>query len=1057
MADGWACSIKRYNMNSGQFFREIFQESPVPTIILKGDAPDFTIIEANRKFEELSNRTREQIIGKGLFESCPLLAVAGDEDNRAQIRQTLEQVLREKKLVRSPRHQYTQAPRGAQPSEVFYLQASNQPVLDENNEVKYIIRTIKDVTESAKAQLREHEINGMLSDNEKFLKETQRVARIGSWEVDQDLNVKWSQLHYEIFETGPDFLPILEDGINFFKDDDNKAKFRRVFDTARATGEAFDEEFEVVTAQGNARWLRLIGQGEISNGEFRRMYGVAQDITAHKMLEFRLLHSRDYFEDIIHNIQGVVWEADVETLQVTFMSDKISDMLGYTKEECVSNPEFWHDHLHPEDKAYVISQTQAKVELGEDFSTEYRMRKKDGSYIWVLDSFAVVHENSRPALLRGLMIDISKPKLLADLEHLEKMVLELNSSSKVSLEQVLEYYLRGIEAMFPEMVCSIMKVKQEQVHTWVAPSLSPGFKSAVDQEPIGARAGSCGTAAFRKETVIVSDIASDPLWEDYRDLALKEGLRASWSHPISNSEGKVLATLAMYYGTVKTPTEEELKVVVRTASILTVIIENRQNASLLEETNFLMKQSQELARFGSLHWDIPSNKLTWSKEMYSIFGRDPEVEVTEIGHFEMVHPDDRKMAREKVAQLFSTKQDQIFDERIIRPNGEIRHLKTWIRLKSDNNGLPIQMIGACLDTTESKKFEERLVASEQRLRNILDSQTNYVVRIGLDARYNYVNKKFAEDFAFDDEEDLIGLESLRTVREEQKEEVKKVMEECIAHPGRVVSIELEKLSPRFPNKATFWHFICLTDSKGDPYEIQGIGIDVSQRKKAEKEREKKELELKLSEKRYSDLFHLSPQPMYLYDVDTLKFLDVNAAAISQYGYSREEFLTISVLDIRPDEEGVQFLNELETIKKSGTDFHRGTYIQKTKQGEVLHVDLHSKLISFEGKKARLVLAGNITDRVKYLERLEVQNSKLREIAWTQSHVVRAPLARIMALIDMIKNYPELNEENEELLGYIFTSAVELDEVIKEISRKAEEVKLDDMDGSEADTGPQGDN
>src|SRR5690606_7911532 len=112
-----------------------------------------------------------------------------------------------------------------------------------------------------------------------------------------------------------------------------------------------------------------------------------------------------------------------------------------------------------------------------------------------------------------------------------------------------------------------------------------------------------------------------------------------------------------------------------------------------------------------------------------------------------------------------------------------------------------------------------------------------------------------------------------------------------------------------------------------------------------------------------------------------------------------------------------------------------------------HVDLHSNLIPFEGKKARLVLAGNITDRIKYLERLEVQNSKLREIAWAQSHVVRAPLARIMALIDMIKNYPELNEENEELLEFIFSSAVELDEVIRDISRKAEEVKLDDMDRS----------
>src|SRR5690606_19820747 len=146
-------------------------------------------------------------------------------------------------------------------------------------------------------------------------------------------------------------------------------------------------------------------------------------------------------------------------------------------------------------------------------------------------------------------------------------------------------YLQGIEAMFPQMVCSIMKVKNGYVQNWVAPSLSPGFKSAIDKAPIGERAGSCGTAAFRRETVIVSDIATDPLWENYRDLALKEGLHASWSHPIFSSDGEVLATLAMYYRKITVPTEDELKVVARTAVILTVIIENSQNSKLLEETN----------------------------------------------------------------------------------------------------------------------------------------------------------------------------------------------------------------------------------------------------------------------------------------------------------------------------------------------------------------------------------------------------------------------------------------------------------------------------------------
>src|SRR5690606_13154441 len=125
------------------------------------------------------------------------------------------------------------------------------------------IRSLKEVTETLSIQIKEREITDILINNEKFLKESQRIARIGSWDVDKDFNVRWSPLHYDIFETGPDFLPVFEDGINFFKGEENRERFRRVFDEAMRTGKAFDEEFEVVTARGNARWLRLIGKGEM--------------------------------------------------------------------------------------------------------------------------------------------------------------------------------------------------------------------------------------------------------------------------------------------------------------------------------------------------------------------------------------------------------------------------------------------------------------------------------------------------------------------------------------------------------------------------------------------------------------------------------------------------------------------------------------------------------------------------------------------------------------------------------------------------------------------------
>ena len=91
-----------------------------------------------------------------------------------------------------------------------------------------------------------------------------------------------------------------------------------------------------------------------------------------------------------------------------------------------------------------------------------------------------------------------------------------------------------------------------------APSLPDAYVKAIDGVPIGPKAGSCGTAAYRRETVIVDDIMSDPLWDDYRDLAAEHGLRSCWSTPILSHQGAVLGTFAMYAEGAARPTDAEI-------------------------------------------------------------------------------------------------------------------------------------------------------------------------------------------------------------------------------------------------------------------------------------------------------------------------------------------------------------------------------------------------------------------------------------------------------------------------------------------------------------------
>lgn len=199
-------------------------------------------------------------------------------------------------------------------------------------------------------------------------------------------------------------------------------------------------------------------------------------------------------------------------------------------------------------------------------------------------------------------------------------------------------------------------------------------------------------------------------------------------------------------------------------------------------------------------------------------------------------------------------------------------------------------------------------------------------------------------------------------------------------------------------------------------------------------------ELQKSEKRYSELFHLSPLPMWVYDLNTLEFLDINKAAIVHYGYDRQEFLSKTLKNIRPPEDLSLLEDALEANKARNSHYHKRVFRHLKKNGEIIKVEITSSQILFNEREAKLVLVNDITEKINYIETIETQNRTFKEISWIQSHIVRAPLARLMGLVNLLEN--EANESNPELtglLGFIKSSSVELDDIIRDISKKSESI------------------
>src|SRR5438874_6413045 len=155
----------------------------------------------------------------------------------------------------------------------------------------------------------------------------------------------------------------------------------------------------------------------------------------------------------------------------------------------------------------------------------------------------------------------------------------------VALDEILNSLCAIIEDYRVGTLASVLLLRPDGIHldSVAGPSLPKGWREEMEKLPIGPCAGSCGTAAYRGSPVIVSDIASDPLWEvpQHRAAALRHGLRASWSNPILSSDGRVLGTFCTYDRERRSPTPHDLRLIEKATGLARVAIERDRSEAAL--------------------------------------------------------------------------------------------------------------------------------------------------------------------------------------------------------------------------------------------------------------------------------------------------------------------------------------------------------------------------------------------------------------------------------------------------------------------------------------------
>jgi PAS domain S-box-containing protein len=250
------------------------------------------------------------------------------------------------------------------------------------------------------------------------------------------------------------------------------------------------------------------------------------------------------------------------------------------------------------------------------------------------------------------------------------------------------------------------------------------YCDAIEGVQIGEDVGSCGTAAFLKEKVVVTDIESDPRWAAYKDLALREGFRACWSFPITDSNNKVMGTFAIYYKHIKAPTTDEENTIERAKNLLMVILENKLSVEAVKLSNQSYDMVAQATNDAIWDWDTDSNvTVRTGKGLKTLFGYDPaEAMLDNDFWYKRIHPEDIDGVVKKQSAVMNDPAEMYWEDeyRFMKQNGQYAFVYDKGFIIRDAAGKATRLIGATRDITERKENEALLLELNNRLKQRAD-------------------------------------------------------------------------------------------------------------------------------------------------------------------------------------------------------------------------------------------------------------------------------------------------------------------------------------------------
>ncbi|WP_293336406.1 PAS domain S-box protein [Microcoleus sp. CAWBG58] len=671
-----------------------------------------------------------------------------------------------------------------------------------------------------------------------------------------------------------------------------------IFNSLSLQNPAITWEHRVILDTGEIRWIQWTDRATFDDrGAAIEYQGVGRDISDRKQAELALQASEAELRALLAAMNDVIFVFDIEGRYLKIAPTN-PEPLYKPPAEVIGQK--IHDLFDPETAELFLDKITTAVSTNQTLSCEYHLEIGSAKK-WFAATISPMKDNTALWIAR----DITQRKQAENWLNGQKQILEMIAQD-ASLCDTLNTLIKIIEQQSKNVMGSILILAPDGKHLLhgAAPSLPESYNAAINGVAIGPNVGSCGTAAYRCEQVIVTDIASDPLWQDFRDLALSFGLRACWSTPIVSSGGQVLGTFAMYYAQPRTPQKFELQLIESVRHLAGIAIERKQAEESLKQLNQELENRVE-QRTAQLmqteeRWQLAlkgnnDGIWDWNLQTREIFLSDRFKEITgyeQIGMLDYfdewnrnTHPDDLALVMQAFQDHLDKKTPHYITEyRLWCYKSTYKWILSRGQALWDASGKAVRIVGSITDITERKQAEEALRKSEARFQKLSANLPGMIYQCLLRAdgfvSFPYISPASREMFEL--EPDAVQKNSALLID--------LVHPDDRQHYHESVAVSAQQLQPWqwegrlvLPSGKMRWFQVISRPEPQANGDIlwDGITTDVTNRKQAE-------LALQESQQFIQKIADATPGILYLYDLEEQRNVYANSSMGTLLGYTFDE-------------------------------------------------------------------------------------------------------------------------------------------------------------------------